>query len=227
MNVDDWNQLRWPRLLREPLEGVAGGVDAHQVASLAGGADVGECGVGRGDRTPLDPFGRGRLGVVEQEWVVRHEAALLTELQHERRQPGVVDRPDARQPDAAADVSPALDQVDRQRALIDAAGLADVAVVQSDEVGPFPGDVREQDLVADERGRGSRDEVVEVRLVVAAHSSPPNTSMSENLHAGDAWPVPIIWLSSPLPQFGVPITVKLSRFATPLRLRQNVEEMPR
>ena len=60
-----------------------------------------------------------------------------------------------------------------------------------------------------------------------AHCSPPKTSMFENLHAGAACPVPISWLSSPLPQFGVPITVKLSRSATPVRLRQNVDEMPR
>ena len=131
-----------------------------------------------------------------------------------------------------------LDQIDRQSALLDRAGLADVVVVEPDEVGLLAGDVGEQHLVADQlRGRRG-DEFVEVRLVVGrraavdavvvdGHSSPPNTSTSPNRQAGDAWPVPTIWLSSPLPQLGVPITVKLSAFATPRRLRQNVREMPR
>ena len=135
----------------------------------------------------------------------------------------------------------AFDQVDSERALVDGAGLADLGVVEPDEIGAFAGDVGEQYLVAGQ-GRGGRsDHFVEVRLIVvprarvsgnhvglvAAHSSPPKTSMFENRQAGDACPVPITWLSSPLPQLGVPITVKLSLSATPDRLRQNVDEIPR
>ena len=135
-------------------------------------------------------------------------------------------------------VAPALDEIDAERLLVDRAGLADVGVVEPDEVGAFARDVGEQHLVADESRRRRGDQLVEVRLRPArvprarvsgnrAHCSPPKTSMFENLHAGDACPVPISWLSSPLPQFGVPITVKLLRSATPVRLRQKVEEIPR
>ena len=155
-------------------------------------------------------------------------------MDEQGRQAGAVDRLDAGEPDSATDVTSPLDQVDGQCALVDAAGLADVAVVEADEVGAFTGHVGEQYLVADERCRRRSDEFVEVGLVVdavldacVAHSSPPKTSMFENLQAGEACPVPMTWFSSPLPQFGVPITVKLSRLATPLKLRQKVEEMPR
>ncbi len=155
-------------------------------------------------------------------------------MDEQGRQAGTVDPLNAREPDAASDVAAPLDQVDGQRSLVDAAGLANVAVVEADEVGALAGHVGEQYLVADERCRRCGDEFVEVGLVVdavvdavVAHSSPPKTSMFENLQAGEACPVPITWFSSPLPQLGVPITVKLSRLATPLKLRQNVEEMPR
>ncbi len=239
-----------PEAVGEALERVARRVDPDEVAAAPRGADLGERGVGLGDRTALDALGRRRLGVVEQERIVGDERALLAELAEQRGEADVVDAAIARQPDAAARVALAFDEIDRERLLVDGARLADVGVVEPDEVGAFARDVGEQHLVADERRRRPGDQLVEVRLRPAlvprarvsgnhalvprarvsgnhAHCSPPNTSTFENLHAGDAWPVPISWLSSPLPQFGVPITVKLLRSATPVRLRQNVEEMPR
>jgi hypothetical protein len=152
-------------------------------------------------------------------------------LGEQRGEAGIVDAAIAREPDAAAGVTLPLDEIDGERALVDGAGLTDLGVVEPDEVGAFTRHVGEQHLVAGERARCRGDQVIEVGLVVVAgadaHCSPPKTSMFENLHAGDACPVPITWLSSPLPQFGVPITVKLSASATPVRLRQNVDEIPR
>ena len=223
----------------EPAERVARRVDADEVVALAGGPDVAQRIGWLGDRSPLDPLGRLRRLVVEEERVVGDEPSLVAQLGEERSDPGVIDGALAGERDAACHVSTAFDQIDGQSPLLDGAGLADVVVVQSDEVGLLAGHVGEQDLVADEGGRRRGDELVEVRLVVGArtvgaaravrgtHSSPPNTSTSANRHAGDACPVPTIWLSSPLPQFGVPITVKLSALATPRRLRQKVREIPR
>ena len=109
-----------------------------------------------GDRPALDPLGRRRRLVVEQERVVGDESALLAQLGEQRGDASVVDRPVAGERDAAGDMAPSLDQVDGEAALVDGAGLADVVVVQPDEVGPLAGDVGEQHLVADEAGRWPR-----------------------------------------------------------------------
>ncbi len=173
-----------------------------------------QCGGRFGDRAALDALGRRRRLVVEQERIVGDVTALLAQLGEQRDDAGVVGRALAGEGDAAGDVAPSLDEVDGEAALVDGAGLADVVVVQPDEVGPLAADVGEQHLVTDEAGRRRGDQLVEVRLVVPAarpcraHASPPNTSTSPNRQAGEAWPVPTIWLSSPLPQFGVPITLK-------------------
>ena len=204
---------------------------------MAGGADVAQC-IGRcGDRATLDALRRLRRLVEEQEGVVGHQPSLVAQLGEQGGHARIVDGALAGECDAARDVATTFDQVDRQPPLLDRAGLADVVVVEADEVGLLAGHVGEQHLVADQSGGRVGDQVVEVGLVIGAgpgghaaggaHSSPPNTSTSANRQAGEAWPVPTIWFSSPLPQFGVPITLKLSASATPRRLRQNVREMPR
>ena len=123
--------------------------------------------------------------------------------------------------------------------LVDGSGLADVVVVEADEVGALACEVGQQHFVTLQLGRRRFDEFVEVGGLAfdanagagacagGAHASAPKTSISENLQAGAAWPVPIIWFISPLPQFGVPITVKLCLSATPVRFVQKLRLMPR
>jgi hypothetical protein len=125
-------------------------------------------------------------------------AALLSEMSEQRRQPGVVDCSVAGQLDAAADVSPSLDEVDRQPALVDGSGLADVGVVEPDEVGALAGDVGEQHLVADEPIGRCGDQLVEVGLVVAgravrarcalAHRTTGHRCERASGHPRPAWP---------------------------------------
>ena len=76
------------------------------------------------------------------------------------------------------------DEIDRDLALANGAGLANGPTIEADEVGILAAHRCGQNLIADELACGPGDQLVEIRL--DAHSAPPKTSIAENRHAGEA-----------------------------------------
>ena len=125
-------------------------------------------------------------------------------------------------------VAPVVDQFETDARLLHLPGLAHLGVVETHE-GRRLGGVAEGELfrfanrIAQPVDQGLERLGLTVRSTHQA--SPPNTSTLLNTQAGDAWPTRITWFGSPLPQYGVPRTLKVLASPTRARLRQKCAEI--
>ena len=110
------------------------------------------------------------------------------------------------------------DQPQLRAGLAHFAGLAHLGMVETHELRLF-GTVAEGELLAGLQGVAH---ICEQGFEHRFHqASPPNTSIWRNTQAGEACPTRTTWLGSPLPQLGIPRTLKVLRSPTAVRLRQN------
>ena len=120
-------------------------------------------------------------------------------------------------------MAPIVDQLEVQAGLLYLARLAYLRVVEAHKLGRFIRVAEVKVFLIGDRLL----EPIHQSLEVVHQASPPNTSTLLNTQAGDAWPTRITWLGSPLPQFGVPKTLKVLASPTALSLRQNCAEIAR
>lgn len=129
----------------------------------------------------------------------------------------------AGQGDGQVGVPAIVDQLEVDAGLLYLAGLAHLGVVETHEFGRLR---RVAQMKLFPIGDGLLEPFHQV-LESLHQASPPNTSTSLKTHAGDAWPTRITWFGSPLPQLGVPSTLKVLASPTALSLRQNCAEIAR
>ena len=163
------------------------------------------------------------VGVQQQVRVRRQQRQGFAQLLQAIRQALTIQLRLARQGDTQIGVAPIVDQLEVQAGLLYLAGLAYLRVVEAHELGRF---IRVAELKVFLIGDRLL-EPIHQSLEVVHQASPPNTSTLLNTQAGDAWPTRITWLGSPLPQFGVPKTLKVLASPTALSLRQNCAEIAR
>ena len=123
-----------------------------------------------------------------------------------------------------------VDQFETDARLLHLPGLTHLGVVETHE-GRRLGGVAEGELfrLANRLAQPVDQGLERLGLIFRRthQASPPNTSTLLNTQAGEAWPTRITWFGSPLPQFGVPRTLKVLASPTALRLFQNCAEIAR
>lgn len=201
----------------------AGGVDAYQVDAVGGLADVFQHPRQFGQRPRLLIVALPGVVVEQQVRVLRQQRQGFAQLPQAIGEALTVQFGLAGQGNAEVGMPAAVDQFKVEAGLLHLPGLAYLGVVEAHELGGFR---RIAEVKLFLVGDGLFEPLHQC-LEIIHQASPPNTSTLLNTQAGDAWPTRITWLGSPLPQFGVPNTLKVLASPTALSLRQNCAEMAR